>query len=247
MTQRVMKCLVIDDEAPARSLLKSYIEKVPGLELTAACESAIEALPLIHTTYFDIAFLDIQMPDLTGIDFLSLAKEKLETVIFTTAYKEYAIKGFELGVADYLLKPFSLDRFIRAVARSRDLVDMKEGNGSLEQPARLDSESFNEHFFVKSGQKLVKIARSEIAFIEGMKEYLAIHTISGKRILTYYRMKNMEDVLAGKRFVRVHRSFIVNTQAVVEIEGNQLKVLDKWIPIGGNYKDVIDTFTDLLI
>jgi len=247
MSQRVLKCLVIDDEAPARDLVKSYIEKVPNLELTAVCESAIEALPLINTSHFDIAFLDIQMPDLTGVDFLSLVREKLETVIFTTAYKEYAIKGFELGVADYLLKPFSLDRFIKAVARSRDLIDMKEGNGSIEQLVRTESEHAKDHFFVKSGQKLVKIARAEIAFIEGMKEYLAIHTISGKRILTYYRMKNMEDVLQGKKFVRVHRSFIVNTEAVTEIEGYQLKVMGKWIPIGGNYKAALDSFTNLLI
>ncbi|MGB0430152.1 MAG: LytR/AlgR family response regulator transcription factor [Bacteroidia bacterium] len=245
MQNQPLNCLIIDDEAPARHLLKLYVSKIPNLHLGAVCESAVEALPLIANQSFNLAFIDIQMPDLTGIDFMAIAKDKIDAVIFTTAYKEYAIKGYELGIIDYLLKPFSFERFVLAVEKGRELHQLK--NSQTRAPISPIEPDSNQTFFVKSGQKLIKVDKSSIAFIEGMKEYLAIHTLADQRILTYYRMKNMEEVLTKSAFVRIHKSFIVNKNHVDEIDGNQLKIINKWLPVGGNYKTVLKDFDNLII
>lgn len=246
MSHTLLKCLVVDDEKPARQLLESYIGKTTGIELVKSSESALEALRYLEEESVDLAFLDIQMPELTGIEFLTLVQKRIPAVIFTTAYKEYALKGYEFGVIDYLLKPFGLDRFMQSVVKAKELIQLKQAETIPKTLAPRDEES-SQSFFVKSGQKIVKIEVPELAYVEGMKEYVALHLASGQRIMTYQRMKTMEDVLQGRQFVRIHRSYIINTHYLTEIDGGQLKILDKWLPVGGNYKEVLGGFLDNLV
>jgi DNA-binding LytR/AlgR family response regulator len=228
----MIRCIAIDDEKLALDLIEDDILKVPFLQLVKKCRSAIEALDVLQAEKIDLIFLDIQMPDISGIQFLKSLPHK-PLVIFTTAYEKYALEGFELDVVDYLLKPYSFERFLKAVNKVQEHLSVQEKN--QEQTAEEISFS-NQFIFVKSDYKLVKIEISEIQYIESLKDYVKI-VIGDKPVVTLSSMKAIEEKLIAPDFIRVHRSFIVNIRKIQYIHRNFVKVGEKEIPIGDNYKD----------
>lgn len=218
-------CLIVDDEPLAQDVLDSYIKQTPQLSLIGTCNNAIEALEKMKQNQVDLIFLDIQMPEITGIDFLKSLKDP-PMVIFTTAYQDYAVEGFELNAIDYLLKPFSYDRFAKAVKKAEELSKLKEEHEQRE----------DDYIFIKSDQKLQKVYYDDILYIEALADYVKIHTPE-KRYITLQTMKNMEEKLPDKFFKRVHRSYIVALDKIMSIVGSSVEVSEQRIPIGKNYKD----------
>ncbi|MCX6244372.1 MAG: LytTR family DNA-binding domain-containing protein [Bacteroidetes bacterium] len=229
----MIRCIAIDDEKLALDLIEDDIRKVPFLELVKTCRSGFEALDVLQNEKIDLLFLDIQMPDISGIQFLKSLNNK-PLVIFTTAYEKYALEGFELDVIDYLLKPYSFERFLKAVNKAQEYL-INTGNIQLPETAGATSPEGN-FFFVKSDYKLVKIEISEILYIESLKDYVKIYT-GGKPILTLSSMKAIEERLPSSDFIRVHRGFIVNIRKIRYIQRNSIMVENKEIPIGENYKE----------
>lgn len=231
-----IKCIITDDEPIARQGLKEYVEKISFLDLVGECEDAFELTSLLKTVQCDLLFLDIQMPDLTGIDFLSTLQNPPK-VIFTTAYEHYALKGYELSVIDYLLKPISFDRFLKAINKVYDSID-KENS-----PANTD-----EYIFIKNDKQIRKIVLKEILFIESMENYVIIHT-PVKHEIIYTTLKNMINQLPEKTFLQVHRSYIVNINCIHAIEGNLLHIGEYKIPVARNLRETVfpQILTDKLI
>ncbi len=220
-----ISCLIVDDEPLAQDVLEAYVKNTPQLNLVGICNNAIEALEKMKLNQVDLIFLDIQMPEITGIDFLRTLKDP-PMVIFSTAYQNYAVEGFELNAIDYLLKPFSLERFQKAVKKADELAKLKEEHHQRE----------DEYIFIKSDQKLQKVHYNDILFIEALADYVKIHTPE-KRYITLQTMKNMEEKLPDKYFKRVHRSFIVSLDKIMSIVGGSVEVSGQRIPIGKNYKE----------
>lgn len=221
-------CLIVDDEQLARQLLKEYISKVPNLELKGMCKNPLEAMEILNEEKIDILFLDIQMPELTGVEFVKTLQHK-PAIIFTTAYSEYALEGYELDVIDYLVKPFPLDRFIKAVNKAAEFIDMKRMS---EQVNLGDSE----YVLLHADHKIYKVKLDDIDYIEGLKEYVSYYVI-GKRIIVLQSLKSIEESLPSNKFIRVHRSYIVPIQKIKTLDGNQVQIGDKLIPIGRSYKE----------
>jgi two-component system, LytTR family, response regulator len=222
----MIRCIVIDDEPYARDLLKEFISKVPHFQLVGIFSSALQALPALSKNPVDVLFLDIQMPDLSGIDFLK-SLDKRPSVIFTTAYAEYAIEGFELDVVDYLLKPFDFQRFLKAANKITQKIEKPEPE--ITPPHHNDA-----FIFVKDGTKLVKVELRSIRFIKGTREYVTIYT-TDKKIMSLQSMKNLESELPVD-FIRVHNSFIVNIRAIDSVTKTDVMIGEEIIPIGVTYK-----------
>src|SRR5271157_4515255 len=229
----MIRCIAVDDEKLALDLLEDDILKVPFLQLVKKCRSGIEALDVLQSEKIDLLFLDIQMPDISGIQFLKSLPHK-PLVIFTTAYEKYALEGFELDVVDYLLKPYSFERFIKAVNKAQEHLSVL--GRSQDHPETEEISFSNQFIFVKSDYKLVKIEISEIQYIESLKDYVKI-VIRDKPVVTLSSMKAIEERLVGPDFIRIHRGFIVNIRKIQYIHRNFVKVSDKEIPIGDNYKE----------
>jgi DNA-binding LytR/AlgR family response regulator len=231
----MLRCLAIDDELLALELLEDNIRKVPFLELAKKCRSAFEAIEVLRQEKIDLIFLDIQMPDISGIQFLKSLTKK-PPVIFTTAFEKYALEGYELDVIDYLLKPFSFDRFLKAVNKAQEYLTLKETPGL---PASVEGTNGAEKYiFVKTDYKLVKINLDEILYIEGLKDYVKIYTtISEKPIISLVTMKTMEEKLSPREFIRVHRSYIIALHRVQFIQRNTVHIGNKEIPVSEHYKD----------
>ncbi|MBK7474492.1 MAG: response regulator transcription factor [Haliscomenobacter sp.] len=236
----MIKVIIVDDEPLAQDVLETYIEKIPELQLVGKCSNALEANEMLKQEAVDLMFLDIQMPQLTGIDFLkTLSKPPL--VIFTTAYSNYAVEGFELNALDYLLKPISLERFMKSVNKAAEQLELlrKEtpAPAALEDPSSGDA---GEYFFVKADKKLIKVNFQEIIYIEGLKDYVIIR-MDNQRVITLQTMKSLEDKLPISKFKRIHRSYIVNIDKINAIVGNMIEVMEKGqakhLPIGKNYRD----------
>lgn len=225
----MIRCVVIDDEPYARQLLAGFIGKVPSLRLEGSFSSALGALDILGTKPVDVIFLDIQMPDITGIDFLKTLDQK-PFVIFTTAHAEFALEGFELDVVDYLLKPFDFNRFLKAVNKITQRQDKRVA------PQRINEkkDTPNDFIFVKDGTKLVKIELNTILFIKGTREYVTIHTKS-KKIMSLQALKNLERELPPE-FVRIHNSYIIAIPAINTVAANQVEIGNESIPIGITYK-----------
>lgn len=232
-----IKCLAIDDEPLALQQISAYIDRTPFLEKMALCQSAFEAIEFTDQQPVDLMFVDINMPDLNGLDFVKSLKNK-PFIIFTTAYSEYALEGFKVDAVDYILKPISYDEFLRAVNKVRD---------RMAATAAVTSETVTmnkESLFVKSEYKLVRIQLSDIKYIESANEYIQIHLETDKPITTLVRLKTIEGELPKDKFMRVHRSFIVNLDKVKVIDRNRI-VFDKvYIPVGDQYKDDFQKFVD---
>lgn len=224
----MIRCVVIDDEPYARELLSEFIAKVPNLKLEGAFSSALTALPVLSKKNIDVLFLDIQMPDISGIDFLKTL-DRRPLVIFTTAFAEYALEGFELDVADYLLKPFDFSRFLKAVNKLTQRIESPAPQTIHEAAVRK-----TDFIFVKDGTKLVKVNLEEIQYIKGTREYVTIVTTANK-IMSLQAMKALEEELP-ENFIRVHNSFIVNITCINSIAKNEIEIGDEIIPVGITYK-----------
>lgn len=228
----MIKAIIVDDEPLALDVLETYIEQLPDIELVAKCENAFQANEALKNHTVDVMFLDIQMPQLTGIEFLKTLTDPPE-IIFTTAYPDYAVTGFELNALDYLLKPISMERFMKAVNKLSDKFSSK----SAEIEVAGEEE---EYFFVKADKKLVKVNFDEILYIEGLKDYVIIRQEVG-RVITLQTMKSLEQKLSSKYFLRIHRSYIVNVTKIKAIVGNMIELTEKGqtkhLPIGKNYRD----------
>lgn len=220
-----IKCIITDDEPVAREGLQSYVEKVDFLALTGVCEDAIQLNTLLKTEQPDLLFLDIEMPYLSGLDLLATLSNPPK-VIITSAYEQYALKGYELDVTDYLLKPISFERFLKAVNKVHDLLQ-KETAPAAE-----------EFLFVKSDKQMKKVFLKDILFIEGLENYICIYTASDK-ILVHSTMKNIYNSLPKSDFIQTHRSFIVNIHHVSLIEGNILNIAGHEIPVARNYRETV--------
>ncbi len=228
----MIKAIIVDDEPLALDVLETYIEQMSQIELVSRCKNALEANEALNNNDIDLMFLDIQMPQITGVEFLKSISNP-PTVIFTTAYPEYAVEGFELDVADYLLKPISLERFMKAV--NKVSKKLNKGTKDYSSPPELEGD----FFFVKADKKLIKVDFDDIIYIEGLKDYVIIRQETG-RVITLQTMKSLEKKLPDTIFKRVHRSYIANIHKINAVVGNMLEVTEKGktkhIPIGKNYR-----------
>jgi two-component system LytT family response regulator len=223
----MIRCLVIDDEPLARKLLEEFIAKTPGLVLVNSFSNPLHAREIIHNKECDVLFLDIQMPDINGLDFLKSSQHK-PFVILTTAFAEYALESYELDVVDYLLKPFDFQRFLKAVNKISDRLKTKQVT------AETENHSENEFLFIKDGKKLVKVEVSAILYVQGALEYVTIVT-KDKKIMSLQSLKNMEQTLPGY-FVRIHNSYIANLKAIEEVHKDEVKIANEVLPLGVTYK-----------
>ncbi|MCC9135180.1 LytR/AlgR family response regulator transcription factor [Pontibacter silvestris] len=228
-----INCIIVDDEEHALEVIKHHMKQVPYLNLIAATTNPLQALQLINTHQIDLIFLDIQMPELSGLDVVRAVNGKSK-VILTTAYSEFAAEGFDLEVVDYLLKPVSLPRFMRSVQRAMKVLQPSTVSVQLEEPLDYD------YIFVKTEQKgkMLRINISDIEYVEGMKNYVAIHH-AGQRTLALLNMKDLEERLPKKLFMRVHKSFIIALNKIIAIEGNRilLRNIKADIVLGETYRN----------
>lgn len=225
-----LRCIVIDDEPLARKGLREYIEDTPFLDLLAEFDSAPKAAAYIGEEGVQLIFLDIQMPKLTGLEFFK-TMQKAPPVIFTTAYPQYALDGFDLHALDYLVKPISFDRFLKAAHRAKEYYELRQANEKEAEKA--NSQDF---FFIKADNKLVKLFLNDLLFVEALQNYVAIHTKT-KKYITYLTFKSIEDYLPPTEFVKTHKSYIVSAAKIDNIEGNEIRMGDYRIPISRSVKD----------
>ena len=234
----MIRCIAIDDEPLAVKKIAGYIQKVPFLELVAECRSAAEAMAIMDSTDIQLLFIDINMPDISGMEFVkSLANKPY--IVFTTAYSEYAVEGFQVEATDYLLKPITFSNFLKAANKVNFLVELTANN-----PKESVKTTAN-HLFVKSDYKLIRIELSDIKYIESQHEYIKIHLVNSNPILTQLSLKSIEEQLPSDRFMRVHRSYIVNLAKVTVIERNRI-VFDGnlYIPVSEQYKEIFQEYID---
>jgi len=233
-----LNCVIIEDEPLARNLITEYVKKVPSLNLLNSFSNPLEALEALRTLSVDILFLDVQMPEITGISLLKVLKKR-PLVVLTTAYSEYALEGYELDVADYLLKPITFERFLKSVDKimqrlEADPKPVVTASETVASPAFV---------FVKDGTKLVKVRLDEILYVEGLKDYVTIHTTSQK-ITTLQRMKALEEQLPTDKFIRIHNSYIVAVDAIDVIQKNEVSIGSVSLPIGDTYRKSFKEFID---
>jgi two-component system LytT family response regulator len=234
----MIRCIAIDDEPLAVKKIAGYIQKVPFLELVAECRSAAEAMSIMDSNDIQLLFIDINMPDISGMEFVkSLANKPY--IVFTTAYSEYAVEGFEVEATDYLLKPITFSNFLKAANKVKNLVDLSANN-----PKESVKTTAN-HLFVKSDYKLIRIELADIKYIESQHEYIKIHLVNSNPVLTQLSLKSIEEQLPSDRFMRVHRSFIVSLAKVSVIERNRI-IFDGniYIPVSEQYKEKFQEYID---
>ncbi len=230
-------CLIIEDEPLARNLLTDYVKKVPYLNLVKACSNPLEGLEVLRTNTIDILFLDIQMPEITGITLLKVLQKK-PMVILTTAYSEYALESYELDVVDYLLKPITFDRFLKAVDKASQRL-----NTATVVAEKSSSEPAATFVFVKDGTKLVKINFDDILYVEGLKDYVTIHTRQQK-VVSLQRLKALEMQLPSDQFIRIHHSYIISLKAIDAIHKGDVQIGNTMIPISDSYKKQFKDFIE---
>ncbi|MDO4930560.1 MAG: LytTR family DNA-binding domain-containing protein [Bacteroidales bacterium] len=239
----MIKCLAIDDEPLALSQLENCIKKTDFLELTAACQSALEAREWLQREVVDVLFIDINMPDLNGLDFVrSLASPPM--VVFTTAYSEYAIEGYKVSAVDYLLKPYGLDEFLRAAGRVKRQYELLHPAAAQQAATSSSSSQDGEVLFLKTEYKTVRIETAHIRYVESMSEYLRFHTDQFERPVTaQLSLKKLEAWLPADRFMRVHRSYIVNLKRISEFSRQRITMDNGTvIPVGDLYKDRFNSY-----
>jgi two-component system LytT family response regulator len=230
----MINCVIIDDEPLAREGISNYVREIDFLHLVATCENPVELIKLLDQHPVDLIFLDIQMPKLNGIDFLKMT-QKPPMVIITTAFPSYALEGFQLNVLDYLLKPITFDRFFKSANKAKDYHQL------ITKPAYPNlhrAEENSDHFFIKCGSKYEKILFADILYVQGMQNYVTIYTQKGK-YLTLLNLKNLEENLDSKSFIRVHKSYIVSIDKIEGIEANEIFLQSNRIPISRNYREQV--------
>ena len=227
----MLKCLAVDDESLALDLLEDNIKQVPFLQLMGRCRNAFEAIDLLQKEEVDLIFLDIQMPGLTGVQFLQSLKSN-PMVIFVTAYEQYALEGFNLDVVDYLLKPVPMERFLKAANKAYELHQLRK------QPLQHTFETTHDSIFVNSEYSLVKVKIADITYVEGLKDYIKIHIASAtKPVITRTTLKSFEEKLPTTDFFRVHKSFIVNLDRIESIRNLRIKMGAVYIPVSEHYSE----------
>lgn len=229
-----IKCITIDDEPLALKQISGFVEKTPFLELVASCKSAFEAMEVISNQEVDLMFVDIQMPDLTGIDFVKSLRNE-QKIIFTTAYQEYALEGFKVNALDYILKPFGYDEFLTAANKALS-------HFNLLNKATVKVDTKDDYLFVKSEYKIKRINLNDIQYIEGLREYVKIVLKDDKPVMSLMSLKSLEEKLPQQRFMRIHRSFIVNLDEVQTIERSRIIFGKTFIPVSEQYKDKFHDF-----
>ncbi|QZE15515.1 LytTR family DNA-binding domain-containing protein [Halosquirtibacter laminarini] len=232
-------CIIIDDEHLARKLLQGYVEKIPNLEVVETFDNAIDAITYLQDQTVDLIFLDIQMPHITGIEFIKTIKIDSK-IIITSAFSEYAVDSFNYDVFDYLLKPIAFPRFFKATNKALDFIENHEEEESVKD--NIIQKTQKDYLTIKADYRLYKINFEDIIYIEGQREYVTFHT-KKRRITAYYSLKSLTETLPQNRFIRIHKSYIVSIASIETLEGNQLEVGGEKLPIGKSYKnDVMDIF-----
>jgi DNA-binding LytR/AlgR family response regulator len=229
-----MNCIAIDDEPLALKLLQDNISNVPWLNLVASCNNAFEAMQALHNHPVDLIFLDIQMPDLSGLQFIKTLENK-PLVIFITAYKQYALESYDLSVVDYLVKPVPLERFVKACNKARELYELKLMKF---KPSQQPS---TEYFFVNVDYSQVKVVFNDIDWMEGLRDYVKIYLkSSGKPLVIRASLKSFEDQLPADKFIRIHKSYIISIESIRSIRKNSVFIREKELPVGETYRDAIE-------
>lgn len=228
----LIHCIIIDDEPLARKGLKEYINDVDFLLLQAEFDSPLKATKLLSEESTELIFLDIQMPKISGLEFFKTLKQA-PPVIFTTAYPQYALDGFELNALDYLVKPVSFERFLKAALRAKEYYEVRNKNIS-----ETESSSKSDFFFIKADNKLVKILFADILYVEALQNYVAIHT-AAKKYITYLTFKSIEEYLPADRYIKTHKSFIISAAKIDAIDGNDIRMGEHHIPISRSSKDEV--------
>jgi len=224
-----LTCLIIDDEPVARKGLEEYVNEIEFLQLVAQCENPVKASRYLSEQNIDLIFLDIHMPKVSGIEFLKGLRNP-PLVIFTTAYSDYALEGYSLDVVDYLMKPITFERFLKAAQKAFEVFQMKK--------LASEHKPHSEYFFVKSESKFEKVNYAEVRYVESLQNYVIIHTTS-KKLITYMTLSSIENQLPKDQFLKVHKSFIVSIGAIKAIDGNEILIGDSRIPISRNLKDQV--------
>lgn len=233
-----IRCIIVDDEPLAIELLEEYVHRIPYLTLLASFENSFKALNFLKENEVNLMFLDIHMPDFSGIDlFKSLINPP--KVVMTTAYAKYAVEGFELNAVDYLLKPFSFSRLLRATDKSYDLMQKKPIN-----VVDYENKAIDNYIFVKSTHNIIKVKFDEIIYVEGYKDYLKLHIDTSQPILTIKSLKALENILPQDTFIRIHKSYIISINKIKSYRKGKVKVNDKYLPIGDSYRS---TFHKLVL
>lgn len=231
-----MKCIVIDDEPLAQQLVQQYLADVPDLELAGVFKNGLEAMPALQQEAVDLIFLDINMPKLSGLDLLRSLRHP-PIVVITTAYRDFAVEAYELDVVDYLEKPFSFHRFLRAVNKAQEKMAVAKAKQTRNEspqpkPAAADEPAF---IFVKSNKKSLKVMLDEVLYLESMSDYVRMH-LTDRKITLHSTLKNVEQWLPAHQFPRIHKSYIVALAKVEQVEGNQVHIGEQTLPIGTNYR-----------
>ena len=226
----MINCIIVDDEPLARKGLKEYIDEVDFLNLIGEFDNPLKATELLNRGEALLLFLDIQMPKITGLDFFKTLQQP-PPVIFTTAYPQYALDGFEVNALDYLVKPISFERFLKAALKAKEYFEVREKNIN-------EAAASSVYFFIKADNKLVKILFDNVLFAEALQNYVIIHT-KDKKFITYLTFKSVEDYLPADKFIKVHKSYIISAQMVDSIEGNDIRIGQHHIPISRNLKDEV--------
>jgi two-component system LytT family response regulator len=229
-----INCVIIDDEPLAREGMSDYVREVDFLNLVATCENPVELMSLLDRHPIDLIFLDIQTPKMNGIDFLKIVRQP-PMVIITTAFPTYALDGFQLNALDYLLKPITFERFFKSVHKAREYHQLRQ---KPPEAAGSAGAAGADHFFIKCGTKFEKILFDEILYVEGAQNYVTLYTTRGKYMTLLY-LKNLEENLDAKSFIRVHKSYIVSIHKITAIEGNEIFIGDHRVPISRNYREQV--------
>jgi DNA-binding LytR/AlgR family response regulator len=229
-----IRCIVVDDEALARKYLKDYISKVPFLEFVGDFNSPLKAYDLLEKGKIDLMFLDIQMPEITGLDFLRSLDRK-PFVILTTAYKEYALEGYELDISDYLLKPFSFNRFLKAVTKVNTAMLAKDKQ-DVSSSDYNQTDFHDDYIIIRADRKYYKINYDDLIFIEGQKAYVTFHSEGKKNVTALASLKELEEKLPENKFIRIHKSYIVSVKKIDALEGNMIEISGEKLPVGKSFK-----------
>ena len=229
----MINCVIIDDEPLARKGLREYISDVEFLNLAGEYDNALKATEMISRGEAQLLFLDIQMPKITGLEFMKTLQKPVP-VIFTTAFPQYALDGFDLNALDYLVKPISFDRFLKAALKAKEYYEVRQKNDADKTPVA----EVGDYFFIKADNKLVKVLFNDILFIEALQNYVVVHT-QEKKLITYLTFKSVEEYLPSSQFIKVHKSFIVSATKIDSIEGNDIRIGQHYIPISRNLKDEV--------
>ncbi len=235
-----MRCIIIDDEPLALGIIKSYCEDIGTLEIVGTFMNALEAIPFLSDDNVDLVFSDIEMPQINGIDFIKTLDHK-PLFIFTTAYSQYALEGFEINAVDYLVKPIPFPRFVKAVNRAKEIYELKKANKPPLQDVLPDPpvmvSGTDEFIFIKSDYDTIKIKLEDVKYVQGLKDYLKIHIEEEKPVLTLMTFKDIQSKLPEDQFLRVHRSYIVNIRSINSIQRSKIIIDGVRIPIGDSYKN----------